>query len=342
MVRQKLYVLSLLGVLLTFTILGCGANPGAEFGDDFIYDQPNGIDSQITKGYESLASGSNAQARLAFEVVIDDNANDAQKSQAYVGVGFADSRMLGTYEGIAEFKLAYEADKTNQDSMVGYAGALITRGRTDDITLAIQLMEGIDSGNPNFAYVDRFHLGITNAEVHALLAYAYKAAGRNAESAVQAGIAAQLDASVDNTTVDQILEVIGAMVAANTRMSVERGRPEGLARAIEVLGLAEMPNYGPAIGALEVPVTLMTGSLDSKFSGIADAIAAENANVDAEVVDGVGHNVVLEAPAAVAVANGPTVAEFAGGIFVIVLRFLGGILGIGTHCNQTDNQGHEN
>ena len=78
--------------------------------------------------------------------------------------------------------------------------------------------------------------------------------------------------------------------------------PEGLARAIEVLGLAEMPNYGPAIGALEVPVTLMTGSLDSKFFGIADAIAAENTNVDAEVVDGVGHNVVLEAPAAVAAA----------------------------------------
>ena len=78
--------------------------------------------------------------------------------------------------------------------------------------------------------------------------------------------------------------------------------PEGLARALEALGLAEMPNYAPAIGALDVPITIMTGSLDSKFSGIADRIAAENTHVDAEVVDGVGHNVVLEAPAAVAAA----------------------------------------
>ena len=77
---------------------------------------------------------------------------------------------------------------------------------------------------------------------------------------------------------------------------------EGLARAVEALGLAEMPNYGPAIGALDVPITLMTGSLDSKFSGIADRIASEHNHVDAEVIDGVGHNVVLEAPAAVAAA----------------------------------------
>ncbi|MBW2381614.1 MAG: alpha/beta fold hydrolase [Deltaproteobacteria bacterium] len=78
--------------------------------------------------------------------------------------------------------------------------------------------------------------------------------------------------------------------------------PEGLARAVEMLGLAEMPNYRPAIAALEVPITLMTGALDAKFSEIADTIAAENTHVDAEVVDGVGHNVVLEAPAAVAAA----------------------------------------
>jgi 2-succinyl-6-hydroxy-2,4-cyclohexadiene-1-carboxylate synthase len=77
---------------------------------------------------------------------------------------------------------------------------------------------------------------------------------------------------------------------------------EGLARALDVLGLAEMPDYRAAMASLEIPITLMTGSHDSKFSGIAEALAKENAHVDAEVVDGVGHNVVLEAPAAVAAA----------------------------------------
>lgn len=209
MLRRKLYVLTVLGALLSITLMGCGANPGAEFGDDFVYDQiPSGVDNQITQGYDSLASGANSSARLAFNVVINDNPSDVQESLAYVGVGYVDTRDQGSSEGIAEFARAHDLDDTNPDARVGYAGALITRGRTDDITQAISLIEGIDSGNPNFVYTDRFKLGITNAEVHALLAYSYKAAGRDAESAMQAGIANQLDASVDNTTVDQILEVL--------------------------------------------------------------------------------------------------------------------------------------
>jgi 2-succinyl-6-hydroxy-2,4-cyclohexadiene-1-carboxylate synthase len=77
---------------------------------------------------------------------------------------------------------------------------------------------------------------------------------------------------------------------------------EGLARALEVLGLAEMPDYRAAMASLEIPITLMTGSLDAKFSGIASALASENVRIDVDVVDGVGHNVVLEAPTAVAAA----------------------------------------
>ena len=77
---------------------------------------------------------------------------------------------------------------------------------------------------------------------------------------------------------------------------------EGLARSLEVLGLAEMPNYRPAMEALGIPITLMTGSLDAKFSRIATTLDSQNTHIDAAVVEGVGHNVVLEAPAAVAAA----------------------------------------
>jgi len=75
---------------------------------------------------------------------------------------------------------------------------------------------------------------------------------------------------------------------------------EGLARALQVLGLGEMPDYRAAITSAETPITLVTGSRDAKFSEIARGIAEENAQVDVDLVDGVGHNVVLEAPAAVA------------------------------------------
>lgn len=76
----------------------------------------------------------------------------------------------------------------------------------------------------------------------------------------------------------------------------------GLARSLEVLGLAEMRSYRASVAAIDVPITLMTGALDPKFSEIARALAEENAHVDTVVVEGAGHNVVLEAPAAVAAA----------------------------------------
>ncbi len=78
--------------------------------------------------------------------------------------------------------------------------------------------------------------------------------------------------------------------------------PEGLARSLEVLGLAEMPNYRAAMASLDVPITLMAGSLDVKFSKMAKELASENERIRAEPVDGVGHNVLLEAPSVVAAA----------------------------------------
>jgi len=74
---------------------------------------------------------------------------------------------------------------------------------------------------------------------------------------------------------------------------------EGLARSLEVLGLAETPDVRSAMRSLEIPVTFVTGSLDSKFRELAAALANDGNALDAQVVDSVGHNVVLEAPAAV-------------------------------------------
>jgi len=77
---------------------------------------------------------------------------------------------------------------------------------------------------------------------------------------------------------------------------------EGLAHALEVLGLAEMPNYGTALSSSAVPITLIAGARDPKFADIACSFAETNAQIDAVIVEGVGHNVVLEAPDAVVAA----------------------------------------
>ncbi len=75
--------------------------------------------------------------------------------------------------------------------------------------------------------------------------------------------------------------------------------PEGLARSLEVLGLAEMPDYAGLLASIGVPVTLMVGALDPKFASIADSLTEEAPQLLVSVVEGAGHNVVLQAPLAV-------------------------------------------
>jgi len=77
---------------------------------------------------------------------------------------------------------------------------------------------------------------------------------------------------------------------------------EGLAHALELLGLAEMPDYGAGSSSIRAPVTLMAGAQDFRFSAMAHALAETNAQIDTTIVEGVGHNVVLEAPKSVAAA----------------------------------------
>jgi 2-succinyl-6-hydroxy-2,4-cyclohexadiene-1-carboxylate synthase len=77
---------------------------------------------------------------------------------------------------------------------------------------------------------------------------------------------------------------------------------DGLAYALEVLGLGQMPDYGPTLAKLRIPVTVMAGALDTKFSDIAQSLARRNACVREVIVDGAGHNLLLEAPGAVAAA----------------------------------------
>ncbi len=75
---------------------------------------------------------------------------------------------------------------------------------------------------------------------------------------------------------------------------------EGLAACLEVLGLPQMPDYVAALSSLDIPITLMAGRRDTKFATIVRNLSSET-HPD-HIVDGVGHNVVLEAPEVVAMA----------------------------------------
>ena len=76
--------------------------------------------------------------------------------------------------------------------------------------------------------------------------------------------------------------------------------PEGLARALRVLGLGRMPDYGPALASLNLPVTLVVGEDDGKFRELAVAMARTLPRARQVVVADAGHDVVLAAPERVA------------------------------------------
>jgi 2-succinyl-6-hydroxy-2,4-cyclohexadiene-1-carboxylate synthase len=79
-----------------------------------------------------------------------------------------------------------------------------------------------------------------------------------------------------------------------------RNRPAGLARALRGLGTGMLPSLWDRLGEITMPVALVVGERDAKFSAIAAEMAAALPNAAVFVVPGAGHAVHLEAPGPVA------------------------------------------
>ena len=99
----------------------------------------------------------------------------------------------------------------------------------------------------------------------------------------------------------------GLPAAVRERLRAQRlaNDAEALARTFEGAGQHAMPGRAQALGRLRrapFPVLYLCGGLDAKYRAQAEALARlEGAsNVSVEVVEGVGHNVHLEAPRAFA------------------------------------------
>src|SRR5512145_454296 len=76
--------------------------------------------------------------------------------------------------------------------------------------------------------------------------------------------------------------------------------PAGLAAAIRRLGLGNQASYAREIRQLSVPVTLIAGALDEKFVTLSRQLESEVPDGRCVVVEGVSHQLLLEAPEVVA------------------------------------------
>lgn len=91
-------------------------------------------------------------------------------------------------------------------------------------------------------------------------------------------------------------------VRAELRARRSQHSPAAMAWAMRALGTGAMPSRWSALGAVSVPVVLLTGALDEKFTAIARQMAQRNARFAHRVVDGKGHDLTIEAPETVAQA----------------------------------------
>jgi 2-succinyl-6-hydroxy-2,4-cyclohexadiene-1-carboxylate synthase len=80
-----------------------------------------------------------------------------------------------------------------------------------------------------------------------------------------------------------------------------RNGPSGLARALRGLGTGALPSLWSRLSELSVPVSLIAGERDKRFSALASAMAEGIEQAEVVIVAGAGHAVHLEAPDRVAV-----------------------------------------
>ena len=97
-----------------------------------------------------------------------------------------------------------------------------------------------------------------------------------------------------------ILQGLAADAAELAHADRLRNTPAGLAWSLRGLGTGALPSLWDRLGELTMPVTLVSGERDSRFTQVAEMMAGAIPGARVEVVPGAGHAVHLEAPAAVA------------------------------------------
>jgi 2-succinyl-6-hydroxy-2,4-cyclohexadiene-1-carboxylate synthase len=96
-------------------------------------------------------------------------------------------------------------------------------------------------------------------------------------------------------------------VAAFVHRDRLHNTPGGLARALRGLGTGAMPSVWGRLGELQMPVVLVVGGKDQRFTATAALMAERIRDARVVIVPAVGHAVHLEAPEVVAdvIAEGP-------------------------------------
>ncbi|MFZ2961418.1 MAG: tetratricopeptide repeat protein [Candidatus Ozemobacteraceae bacterium] len=206
--RSTLLVLAF-ALPATMFLSGCGGGVAGEGTNT--YSQTSGTpivrsDSFNDKGWTLIGLGQYESAVAAFNQVLNDSPTDDERSEANNGLGWARSHLGSLADGIPWFENAIA--KSN-DAKVGLAAAYIQKGSKADLEKAVDLLyKQIGGENANFHYVPRRATGVSDAECHALLAFAMAGVGRNDDALMQMDYAKELNPNYAGTTIEQMGKMV--------------------------------------------------------------------------------------------------------------------------------------
>jgi len=128
-------------------------------------------DALIASAWEDFKFGAYSSTISKFNQVLTlSDITDSQKTDAYNGIGWSQTKSAGVESGYSAFS---QAATTQNEARIGLAAALIQRGQTSGFLQAIQTLETVGLGNPSFKFQSTHPIGVSNAEAHAMLAFCY-------------------------------------------------------------------------------------------------------------------------------------------------------------------------
>lgn len=204
----KIFIMLLTAVPLVFFTAGCSGG-GVNGEGNGSYD--NGIpiirgSSAIDTGWDYISKGSYDSAIKYFNDCLASSPTITEKAEANNGIGWAKALNGKLKDGMKYFLIASEY---NDDAKVGLGAAYIQEATKADLEEAIEVLYvQLGKSKPRFNYNPTRSIGVTNAEIHAMLAYAFSAVGDTEKANQQLEYAKELVPDSAGKTIDQLFAAI--------------------------------------------------------------------------------------------------------------------------------------
>ncbi len=204
----KILIMLLVAMPLALGITGCSGG-GVNGEGNGSYDTGTPIvrgNINNDSGWEFISKGQYDSAIKHFNDVLASNPTENEKAEAYNGIGWAKSFNGKLKDGMKYFQMASDL---NDDAKVGLGAAYIQQASLSDMEEAIEVLYvQLGKSKPRFNYVPSRQTSVTNAEVHAMLAYAFAATGDTVKSEEQLDYAKELEPNYAGKSIAQLFSAI--------------------------------------------------------------------------------------------------------------------------------------